>query len=171
MCRLAAGTPSLAPALVLGCAITFALNQLYAKQLITVLGSVFYTTISMVAGGIAAVLIHAVSDGDFGASSFFLWMALATAIFATVLPIFCINAGLAYTSAQTVGMISTISPLVTIGLAVTHIGRSLSPGPMRLARRSCWQAWAITPGPTCGRRPCHQPTFSPPCPTTPAGHR
>ena len=109
-------------ALVLGCAITFALNQLYAKQLITVLGSVFYTTISMVAGGIAAVLIHAVSDGDFGASSFFLWMALATAIFATVLPIFCINAGLAYTSAQTVGMISTISPLVTIGLAVTILG-------------------------------------------------
>ena len=64
--------------LVLGCAITFAFNQLYAKQLITVLGSVFYTAISMVAGGIAAVLIHAVSDGDFGASSVFLWMALGT---------------------------------------------------------------------------------------------
>jgi drug/metabolite transporter (DMT)-like permease len=108
--------------LVLVCAITFALNQLYAKQLITVLGSVFYTSISMVAGGIAAVLIHTVSDGDFGASSFFLWMALGTAIFATVLPIFCINAGLAYTSAQTVGMISTISPLVTIILAVTILG-------------------------------------------------
>jgi drug/metabolite transporter (DMT)-like permease len=105
-------------ALVLGCAITFALNQLYAKGLINVLGAVFYTTISMVAGGVAAILIHLVSDGDFSASPHFLWMAFGCAIFATVLPIFCINAGLARTSAQTVAMISTISPLVTIVLAV-----------------------------------------------------
>ncbi len=109
-------------ALVLGCAITFALNQLYAKSLITVLGAVFYTTVSMVAGGVSAVLIHALSDGDFGASPYFLWMALGCAIFATVLPIFCINAGLARTSAQTVAMISTISPLVTIILAVMILG-------------------------------------------------
>jgi drug/metabolite transporter (DMT)-like permease len=109
-------------ALVLGCAVTFALNQLYAKKLITVLGSIFYTTISMVAGGFASVTIHAVSDGDFGASPYFLWMALGCAVFATVLPIFCINAGLARTSAQTVAMISTISPLVTIVLAVLVLG-------------------------------------------------
>jgi drug/metabolite transporter (DMT)-like permease len=104
--------------LVLGCAITFALNQLYAKNLITVMGSIFYTAVSMVAGGFTAVVLHAISDGDFGASSYFLWMALGCAMFATVLPIFCINAGLARTSAQTVAMISTISPLVTIILAV-----------------------------------------------------
>jgi drug/metabolite transporter (DMT)-like permease len=109
-------------ALVLGCAITFAFNQLYAKKLITILGTIFYTTISMIAGGVAAVLIHAVSDGDFGASPYFLSMALGCAIFATVLPIFCINAGLSRTSAQTVAMISTISPLVTIVLAVTILG-------------------------------------------------
>lgn len=109
-------------ALVLGCAITFALNQLYAKRLITILGSIFYTTISMVAGGAAAVMIHTISDGDFGASTYFLWMAFGCAIFATVLPIFCINAGLARTSAQTVAMISTISPMVTIILAVVILG-------------------------------------------------
>jgi drug/metabolite transporter (DMT)-like permease len=105
-------------ALVLACAVTFALNQLYAKNLITVLGSIIYTSISMVAGGFASVFIHAASDGDFGASPTFLWYALGCAVFATVLPIFCINAGLARTSAQTVGMISTISPLVTIIFAV-----------------------------------------------------
>jgi drug/metabolite transporter (DMT)-like permease len=104
--------------LVLGCAITFALNQLYAKSLISVLGTVLFTTISMISGGISAVMIHALSDGDFAASATFLWLALGCAIFATVLPIFCINAGLARTSAQTVAMISTISPLVTITLAV-----------------------------------------------------
>ncbi len=109
-------------ALVLGCALTFALNQLYAKKLITVLGTIFYTTISMIAGGIASVASHAVVDGDFGASPYFLWMSLGCAIFATVLPIFCMNAGLARTSAQTVAMISTISPLVTIILAVVVLG-------------------------------------------------
>jgi drug/metabolite transporter (DMT)-like permease len=109
-------------ALVLACAVTFALNQLYAKNLITVLGSIIYTSISMVAGGFASVAIHAASDGDFGASPTFLWYALGCAVFATVLPIFCINGGLARTSAQTVGMISTISPLVTIILAVWILG-------------------------------------------------
>jgi drug/metabolite transporter (DMT)-like permease len=109
-------------ALILACAITFALNQLYAKNLITVLGSIIYTAISMVAGGISSVAIHAASDGDFHASPQFLWMALGCAVFATVLPIFCINGGLARTSAQTVGMISTISPMVTIGLAVAILG-------------------------------------------------
>jgi drug/metabolite transporter (DMT)-like permease len=113
-------------ALVLGCAITFALNQLLAKQLITLLGTVFYTTISMIAGGISAIAIHAISDGDFGASPYFLLMGLGCAIFATVLPIFCINAGLARTSAQTVAMISTISPLVTIILAVTILGEAFT---------------------------------------------
>jgi drug/metabolite transporter (DMT)-like permease len=108
--------------LVLACAVTFAFNQLYAKNLITVLGSIIYTSISMVAGGFASVFIHAASDGDFGASSTFLGYALGCAIFATVLPIFCINGGLARTSAQTVGMISTISPLVTIILAVWILG-------------------------------------------------
>jgi drug/metabolite transporter (DMT)-like permease len=105
-------------AFVLGCAITFALNQLYAKVVITVLGSVFYTTVSMLAGGAVSVAVHAVSDGDFSASPTFLSMALGCAIFATVLPIFCINAGLARTSAQTVAMISMVSPLVTIVLSV-----------------------------------------------------
>ena len=109
-------------AFVLACAITFALNQLFAKNLITVVGSIIYTSVSMLAGAASSVAIHAVSDGDFGASPYFLWMAFGCAVFATILPIFLINAGLERTSAQTVGMISTISPLVTIGLAVAVLG-------------------------------------------------
>lgn len=109
-------------AFVLGCAVTFALNQLFAKNLISVVGSIIYTSVSMVAGGVSSVVIHAASDGDFSASPYFLWMALGCAVFATVLPIFLVNAGLERTSAQTVGMISTISPLVTISLAVSILG-------------------------------------------------
>jgi drug/metabolite transporter (DMT)-like permease len=109
-------------ALVLACAVTFATNQLMAKGLIGLLGTALFTTISMIAGAFSAVLIHLLIDGDFSASSHFLWMSFGCAIFATVLPIFCINGGLARISAQAVAMISTLSPLVTIALAVWVLG-------------------------------------------------
>ncbi len=109
-------------ALVLGCAMTFAVNQLMAKGLIKVMGSIYFTTVSMLAGGFSAVLVHALIDGNFGASPHFLWLSLGCAIFATVLPIFCINGGLARISAQAVAMISTLSPIVTIALAVWILG-------------------------------------------------
>lgn len=109
-------------ALVLGCAVTFAINQLLAKGLIKSIGSVIFTTVSMIAGGFSAIAIHALSDGDFSASQTFLWLSFGCAIFATVVPIFCINGGLARISAQAVAMISTLSPLVTIALAVTILG-------------------------------------------------
>jgi drug/metabolite transporter (DMT)-like permease len=109
-------------ALVLACAITFAMNQLLAKGLITTLGSVIFTAVSMTAGTISNVVLHAATDGDFGASTRFLWLSFGCAIFATVVPIFCINGGLARISAQAVAMISTLSPLVTIALAVWILG-------------------------------------------------
>jgi drug/metabolite transporter (DMT)-like permease len=59
-----------------------------------------------------------VSGGDFSAEPRFLWLAVGCAIFATVLPSFLINASMARISPQAVAMISTISPLVTISLAV-----------------------------------------------------
>ena len=107
---------------VLACAVTFAINQLMAKNLIRTMGSGLFTPLSMIAGGISTYFIHLLSDGDFGASAHFLWLSFGCAIFATVLPIFCINAGLARISAQAVAMISTLSPLVTIALAVTILG-------------------------------------------------
>jgi drug/metabolite transporter (DMT)-like permease len=109
-------------ALVLGCAITFAINQLMAKNLIGAVGSVMFTAISMLAGGFACILLQALAEGRFAATPTFLWMSLGCAIFATVIPIFCINGGLARISAQAVAMISTLSPVVTIVLAVYILG-------------------------------------------------
>jgi drug/metabolite transporter (DMT)-like permease len=108
--------------LVLGCAVTFAINQLMAKGLIGKMGSGLFTAISMTAGGVGAAFLHVVINGDFSAPSHFLWLTFGCAIFATVLPIFCINGGLARISAQAVAMISTLSPLVTIALAVWILG-------------------------------------------------
>jgi drug/metabolite transporter (DMT)-like permease len=109
-------------ALVLACAITFAVQQLMAKSLIAAAGTVLFTSISMFAGGVFCLALHATIDGDFAASPHFLSLALGCAVFATVLPVFCINGGLARISTQAVAMISTLSPIVTIALAVIILG-------------------------------------------------
>ncbi len=107
---------------VLACALLFAVYQLLAKRFITLMGSVLFTAVALTASGVACIAHHALFDGDFTATRWFLAMAFGCAIFATVIPSFLINAGLARTNAQAVAMISTISPLVTIVLAVGILG-------------------------------------------------
>jgi drug/metabolite transporter (DMT)-like permease len=110
-------------ALVLGAAVTFAVHQIMAKQFMALLGSALFTAISLSTAGVLCILHQAiVSGGDFSASPRFLWLSLGCAIVATVLPSFLINAGLARASPQAVSMISTVSPVVTIALAVAILG-------------------------------------------------
>lgn len=113
----------LGTALVLAAALAFALHQIVAKGVIASLGSVLYTAISMSTAAVMCITHHAVvSGGNFSASARFLWLAGACAIVATVLPALCINASLARISSTAVAMISTVSPVVTIGLAVLILG-------------------------------------------------
>lgn len=107
-------------ALVLGCAITFALYQLFAKKIISAMGSMLFTAIALSSSGIACIVHYIVVSRsfDFSSSPRFFWLAAGTAMFATVIPSFLVNAGLQRTSPQTTSMIATISPLVTIALAV-----------------------------------------------------
>jgi drug/metabolite transporter (DMT)-like permease len=108
---------------VLACAVLFAVYQLMAKRFITLLGSVLFTSVALTASGVACIAHQAIISGfDFAATRWFLWMAFGCAVFATVIPSFLINAGMARTSPQAVAMISTISPLVTIVLAVSILG-------------------------------------------------
>lgn len=110
-------------AFVIACAMLFAIYQLLAKNFVTVMGSVLFTAVALSSSGIACIIHQAVvSGGDFSAGARFLWLAAGCAIFATVLPSFLINAGMARISPQAVSMITTISPLVTIGLAVSILG-------------------------------------------------
>ena len=108
--------------LVLGAAISFAFHHLIAKAIIPALGSALYTSIALLSAGVFCILHQVVVSGDFAATPRFLWLTLGCAIFATVVPTFLINAGLARSSPQSVAMISTISPLVTIALAVAVLG-------------------------------------------------
>ncbi len=111
-------------ALVLGCAITFAIYQLLAKKFITIMGSTLFTSIALSGSAFACIAHYViVSHGfDFSSSPRFFWLAAGTAFFATVLPSFLVNAGLSRISPQSTSMIATISPLITISLAVWILG-------------------------------------------------
>lgn len=107
-------------ALVLGAAVAFAWHQLLAKRMIARLGSTLFTSIALSSAGVFCVLHQAIlGAGTFAASPRFLWLAFGCAVVATVLPTFLINAGLARVSSQAVSMIATVSPVVTIALAIT----------------------------------------------------
>jgi drug/metabolite transporter (DMT)-like permease len=107
-------------ALVLGCAFTFAAYQLFAKKIISAMGSMLFTSIALSGSGFASIAHYCVVSGgfDFSSSPRFFWLSAGTAIFATVIPSFLVNAGLSRTTPQTTSMIATISPLITISLAV-----------------------------------------------------
>lgn len=107
-------------ALVLACALTFALYQLLAKGFITALGSALFTAIALSSSAMACVVHYIVVSRslDFSASPRFMGLAAGTAVVATVIPSFLVNAGLSRISAQATSMIGTISPIITIGLAV-----------------------------------------------------
>ena len=110
-------------ALVLGAAISFAWYQILAKRFIAPFGSALFTSIALSAAGVFCVLHQIVfGSGSFAATPRFLWLSFGCAMVATVLPSFLINAGLARVSPQAVSMISTVSPVVTIGLAIAILG-------------------------------------------------
>ncbi len=114
--------------LVLGCAITFALYQLLAKGFITAMGSALFTSIALTGSAVACIAHYVIvsQSFDFSSSPRFFWLAAGTAIFATVFPSFLVNAGLARISPQSTSMIATISPLITISLAVWILGEQFT---------------------------------------------
>lgn len=109
-------------ALVLGAAISFAWHQILAKRFMAPLGSALFTSIALASAGVFCVLHQVMFGNGFAASERFLWLAFGCAMVATVLPSFLVNAGLARVTPQAVSMIATVSPLVTIGLAIGILG-------------------------------------------------
>ncbi|HEX2843180.1 DMT family transporter [Hyphomicrobium sp.] len=109
--------------LVLGAAISFAWHQILAKRCLAPLGIALFTSIALSAAGVFCVMHHIIfGSGSFAASPRFLWLSFGCAMVATVLPTFLVNAGLVHVSPQAVSMIATVSPIVTIGLAIEILG-------------------------------------------------
>ena len=110
--------------LVLGAALAFALYQLLAKNLISTLGSTLFTAIAMSSAGVASLIHYGIVSHGVGPalSWHYIMLVAGCAFFATVLPSFLINAGLGRITPQASSMISTISPLVTIIMAMIFLG-------------------------------------------------
>lgn len=113
--------------LVLGAAISFAWHQILARRFVGALGSALFTSIALAAAGFACVAHQAiVGHFSFAASERFLWLSFACAIVATLMPTFLINASLQRITPQAVSMISTLSPIVTVALAVVILGEDFT---------------------------------------------
>jgi drug/metabolite transporter (DMT)-like permease len=114
--------------LVLIAAITFALYQLLAKGLIGQIGPRLFTCIAMSAAAAAALIQFALTQpiGSLDVGPKLLGYGLLIAIGATVLPSFLLNAALQRITAQANSTIATLSPVVTILLAVAILGETIS---------------------------------------------
>ena len=114
--------------LVLAAAVAFALYQLLAKDLIGRIGPRLFTCIAMSAAAAAALLQFALTQplSSLLVSPTLLWYGLLLAIGATVLPSFLLNNALQRISAQANATIGTLSPVVTILLAVTILGEAFT---------------------------------------------
>lgn len=114
--------------LVLGSAVAFAIFVLASGYLIKRVGAVQFTSISML-GASMAIGIHFGMDSQVTISGFpkevYLY-AFLLAVLCTVLPSYLINYGVKTIGAAQVAIMSTISPLITIGFASIFLQESYS---------------------------------------------
>lgn len=105
---------------VFGAAATFALYQLFARELIVRCGPALFTAIAMSAASVSLITQFLLTRdfGDLVAPAPAWRLMVALAIFSTVVPTFLMSAGTARIGAQGTAIISTVSPLLTIILAV-----------------------------------------------------
>ena len=112
---------------VLGAAITFALYQLLAGGSIAVMGAPLFTSVAMTGAAVVILVLflltHPLSALLVSERAFAL--AVALAIGATILPSFLMSAALSRISAAANSTIGTLSPVVTLFLAVLILDEPL----------------------------------------------
>jgi len=111
---------------VMVAAVSFALYQLLAREIIAVLGPRLFTCVAMSAASVAAILQFLLTHPLQPLSAYVLWLGVVIAIGATVLPSFFMNAALSRISAQANSTIGTMSPIATIVLAVVVLGEPIT---------------------------------------------
>jgi drug/metabolite transporter (DMT)-like permease len=112
---------------VVGAALTYALYQLLAKGGIAALGVSLFTSVAM-AGAAAVVLVQFVATtplAELDVSGRALVLSAILAGGATVAPAYLMSAALSRISAQANSTIGTMSPVVTLLLAVAILGEPL----------------------------------------------
>lgn len=112
--------------MILAAAGTFALYQLFARELILRCGPALFTAIAMTAASLSVITHFVLTHGiALPAAPLRAWeLMIGLAIFATIVPTFMMSAGTARIGAQGTAIISTISPVVTIVLAIAVLGEA-----------------------------------------------
>jgi drug/metabolite transporter (DMT)-like permease len=114
--------------LVLSAAVAFALYQLLAKGSIARIGPRLFTCIAMSGAAAAALLQFALTQplGSLLVGPALFGYGVLLAIGATVVPSFLLNVALHRISAQANATIGTLSPVITILLAVAVLGEEIT---------------------------------------------
>ncbi|MDO8359130.1 MAG: DMT family transporter [Devosia sp.] len=118
----------LGSALVFGSSVVYAAYQILAKPLIDKLGAQLFTSIAMSAAG-PAVIVHFLLTHPVGAlavDGHGLLLMLAIGTVSTVLPAYCISAGIGLIGPERTAIIGNISPVVTVSLAVGVLGEAFT---------------------------------------------
>jgi drug/metabolite transporter (DMT)-like permease len=114
--------------LVFGSAVVYAAYQILAKPLIDRMGAQLFTSIAMSAAG-PAVIMHFLLTHPFGALAMDghgLLLMLAIGTVSTVLPAYCISAAIGLVGPERTAIIGNVSPIVTVGLAISVLGESFT---------------------------------------------
>jgi len=115
--------------LVFGSALAYAGYQVLAKPLIDKLGAQLFTSIAMSGAGPAVIahflFTHPVSDLAVSGNGFLLMLAIGT--ISTVLPAYCISGAIALIGPERTAIIGNVSPVVTVGLAISILGEAFTP--------------------------------------------
>ncbi len=122
------GDATLGAAWVVAAALGFALYQLLAKELIGRIGPRLFTCVAMTGAGVMAIGQFLVVEplSALAVSPAVLGYGLLIAIGATVIPSFFLNAALQRITPQANATIGTLSPVVTIVMAVFILGETLT---------------------------------------------
>ena len=110
--------------MVLGAAFSFALFQLFGRELVQQIGSVLYTSIAMSAASFG-VMVHFLwlqPIQNLGVENHIWGLAFAIGIFSTVLPSYLINFALGRIGAAATAMLGNAGPLITIALSAILLG-------------------------------------------------
>ena len=111
-------------AYVFAAAVSFAIYQLFAREMIVKCGAALFTAIAMSAAGLSLITQFLVTRplSALAIESAAWPLVVILALLATVAPAFLMAAGTARVGAQGNAIIATLSPLVTIILAVNILG-------------------------------------------------
>ena len=118
----------LGSALVFGAALIYAAYNIIAKPLIDKMGPQFFTSVAMSAAGPVVVLHFFLSHpaSALAVDGHGLLLMLAIGTISTVVPAYCISAGIGLIGPERTAMIGNISPVVTVGLAVGVLGEAFT---------------------------------------------